>query len=122
MGDRLSGDSQSFTCLTEGSDPQISFYHNGVRLEEGVSGDTLTIPSTTPAKTGMYHCSVENESGSDSFSWYLIVRDPSECSYCSRNSSLLINAAVEPLNNGHISDDEHFVHCSEVVPSSEVEM
>ena len=28
---------------------------------------------------------------------------------------------VEPLNNGHIGDD-HFVHCSEVVPSSEVEM
>ena len=28
---------------------------------------------------------------------------------------------MEPLNNGHIGD-EHFVHCSEVVPSSEVEM
>ena len=28
---------------------------------------------------------------------------------------------VEPLNNGHGGDD-HFVHCSEVVPSSEVEM
>ena len=28
---------------------------------------------------------------------------------------------VESLNNGHIGD-EHFVHCSEVVPSSEVEM
>ena len=28
---------------------------------------------------------------------------------------------VEPLNNGH-GGDEHFVHCSEVVPSSEVEM
>ena len=28
---------------------------------------------------------------------------------------------VEPLNNGHVGD-EHFVHCSEVVPSSEVEM
>ena len=27
---------------------------------------------------------------------------------------------VEPLNNGHIGD-EHFVHCSEVVPL-EVEM
>ena len=26
---------------------------------------------------------------------------------------------VEPLNNGH-GGDEHFVHCSEVVPSSEV--
>ena len=26
---------------------------------------------------------------------------------------------VEPLNNGHIRD-EHFVHCPEVVPSSEV--
>ena len=26
-----------------------------------------------------------------------------------------------PLNNGHVGD-EHFVHCSEVVPSSEVEM
>ena len=28
---------------------------------------------------------------------------------------------MEPLNNGH-GGDEHFVHCSEVVPSSEVEM
>ena len=28
---------------------------------------------------------------------------------------------MEPPNNGHIGD-EHFVHCSEVVPSSEVEM
>ena len=28
---------------------------------------------------------------------------------------------VEPPNNGH-GGDEHFVHCSEVVPSSEVEM
>ena len=28
---------------------------------------------------------------------------------------------VETLNNGHCGD-EHFVHCSEVVPSSEVEM
>ena len=28
---------------------------------------------------------------------------------------------VEPPNNGHIGD-KHFVHCSEVVPSSEVEM
>ena len=28
---------------------------------------------------------------------------------------------MEPPNNGHIGD-KHFVHCSEVVPSSEVEM
>ena len=28
---------------------------------------------------------------------------------------------VEPPNSGH-GGDEHFVHCSEVVPSSEVEM
>ena len=28
---------------------------------------------------------------------------------------------MEPLNNGHVGD-EHFVHCSEVAPSSEVEM
>ena len=28
---------------------------------------------------------------------------------------------MEPPNNGHIGD-EHFVHCSEVVTSSEVEM
>ena len=31
------------------------------------------------------------------------------------------NPTVEPLNNGHVGD-EHFVHCSEVAPSSEVEM
>ena len=28
---------------------------------------------------------------------------------------------VEPPNNGHVGD-EHFVHCLEIVPSSEVEM
>ena len=28
---------------------------------------------------------------------------------------------MEPPNNGHVGD-EHFVHCLEVVPSSEVEM
>ena len=28
---------------------------------------------------------------------------------------------MEPLNSGH-GGDEHIVHCSEVVPSSEVEM
>ena len=32
-----------------------------------------------------------------------------------------IEYTVEPPNNGHVGD-EHFVHCSEVVPSSEVEM
>ena len=34
---------------------------------------------------------------------------------------LQVTIIVEPLNNGHIGD-EHFVHCSEVVPLSEVEM
>ena len=29
--------------------------------------------------------------------------------------------SVEPPNNGHIRD-ERFIHCSEVIPSSEVEM
>ena len=28
---------------------------------------------------------------------------------------------MEPPNNGHVGDED-FVHCSEVVPSSEVEM
>ena len=32
-----------------------------------------------------------------------------------------ICTTVEPPNNGHVRD-EHFVHCSEVVPLSEVEM
>ena len=32
-----------------------------------------------------------------------------------------VDTTVEPQNNGHIGD-KHFVHCSEVVPSSEVEM
>ena len=31
------------------------------------------------------------------------------------------NDTVDPPNNGHVGD-EQFVHCSEVVPSSEVEM
>ena len=33
----------------------------------------------------------------------------------------MLLCTVEPLNNGHVGD-EHFVHCSEVVPSLEVEM
>ena len=32
-----------------------------------------------------------------------------------------VSNTVEPPNNGHLGD-ECFVHCSEVVPSSEVEM
>ena len=32
-----------------------------------------------------------------------------------------VSYTVEPPNNGHIGD-EYFVHCLEVVPSSEVEM
>ena len=36
-------------------------------------------------------------------------------------SFVVVPSTVEPPNNGHIGD-EHFVHCSEVVPSSEVEM
>ena len=39
-------------------------------------------------------------------------------------ANIAVNAEmyrVEPLNDGH-GGDEHFVHCSEVVPSSEVEM
>ena len=38
---------------------------------------------------------------------------------CVRGDVILYT--VEPLNSGH-GEDEHFVHCSEVVPSSEVEM
>ena len=34
---------------------------------------------------------------------------------------VVCRTTVEPPNNGHIGD-EHFVHCSEVVPYSEVEM
>ena len=86
VDDGLSGETRTFTCLSGGSNREISFYFNGVKLEEGVSGDTLTIPSTTTANTGVYQCIVENDSGTDGTSWYLIVRDPSEwsfvCSLC----------------------------------------
>ena len=34
---------------------------------------------------------------------------------------IIVRYTVEPPNNGHVGD-EHFVHCLEVVPSSEVEM
>ena len=83
--DRLSGDPQSFTCNVGGSDPTIKFYHNGNELTgdmDGVeiNGGTLTIESTNPGHSGMYQCIVENNSGSDGFSWYLIVRDASEWS------------------------------------------
>ena len=38
------------------------------------------------------------------------------------NKDLLVKiSTVEPPNNGHVGD-KHFVHCSEIVPSSEVEM
>lgn len=83
--DRLSGDSQSFTCHTRGSHSALSFYHNGVELKNGVSGikiigSTLTINHTSTKHTGMYQCITENERGSDGFSWFLSVRDPSEWS------------------------------------------
>ncbi|CAI8037885.1 Contactin-5 [Geodia barretti] len=78
--DRLSGDPQSFTCNVGGSDPTIKFYHNGNELTSDMDGveindGTLTIESTNPGHSGMYQCIVENNSGSDGFSWYLIVRD-----------------------------------------------
>ena len=34
---------------------------------------------------------------------------------------MAITITVEPTNDGH-TGDEHVVHCSDVVPSSEVEM
>ena len=37
------------------------------------------------------------------------------------NMTFLCIYTVEPLNNGH-GGDEQFVHCSEVVPLSEIEM
>ena len=82
VDDGLNGETRTFTCLSGGSNREISFYFNGVKLEEGVSGDTLIIPSTTTANTGVYQCIVENDSGSDGTSWYLIVRDPSEWCFC----------------------------------------
>ena len=33
----------------------------------------------------------------------------------------LVALLVEPPNNGHVGD-KHFVHCLDVVPSSEIEM
>ena len=47
-----------------------------------------------------------------------IARDGS---YCTPTQRWLNKDTVEPPNNGHIGDN-HFVNCSEVVPSSEVEM
>ena len=51
-----------------------------------------------------------------------------ECHELNYSSNLLATSSpkrytdtVEPLNNGYI-EDECFVHCSDVVPSSEVEM
>ena len=89
--DKLSGEEQVFTCVAGGSDPTIIFYHNGAELPDDmdgiqINGGTLTIESTNTGYSGMYQCIVENDSGSDGTSWYLIVRDPSEwslvCSLC----------------------------------------
>ena len=55
-------------------------------------------------------------------SWRLLAFNEFTCSYGRVWSPYYIPYyVVEPLNNGH-GGDEHFVHCSEVVPSSEVEM
>ena len=82
MDDRLSGVEQTFTCSVMGSSAQITFFHNGNILENGggiaISGGTLTISPTTTDHSGMYQCLVENDSGSDKASWFLIVRDPSQ--------------------------------------------
>ena len=83
--DSLSGDLQSFTCHTTGSHSDLSFYHNGVKVKNGVSGikiigNTLTINHTSTKHTGMYQCITESERSSDGFSWFLSVRDPSEWS------------------------------------------
>ena len=85
VNDTFTRDPQTFTCVTGGSSSDLSFYHNGVKLEDGVngvgiSGGTLTISSTTTDHTGMYQCIAENDSGSDGTSWFLIVRDLSEWS------------------------------------------
>ena len=85
VANRLTGDPQTFTCVTGGSSSDLLFYHNGVKLENGVngvqiSGGSLTIASTTTDHTGMYQCIAENDSGSDGTSWFLIVRNPSEWS------------------------------------------
>ena len=45
---------------------------------------------------------------------------PSICALCSTSEKYVCLFTMEPLNNGHVGDD-HFVHCSEVVPSLEVE-
>ena len=82
MDDHLSGNTIEFICNTEGSTPEITFYHNGVKLEDGdgvvIAGGTLTITSTSTGNSGMYQCIAENDSGSDGISWFLVVRDPSE--------------------------------------------
>ena len=82
VDDHLSGNTIEFTCNTEGSTPDITFYHNGVKLEAGdgvvIAGGTLTITSTATKNLGMYQCIAENDSGSDGTSWFLVVRDPGE--------------------------------------------
>ena len=79
-----------------------------------ITGATDTVYSTkTP---GSYYCQVG-------------LRDhPEQIPMRSTTTRVSINTSqseelstVEPLNNGHVGD-EHFVHCSEVFPSLEVEM
>jgi hypothetical protein len=81
--DKLTGNSQTFTCEVGGTPaPTITFYHNGESLEDGdgveINGGTLTISPTAEAHSGVYQCLADNPSGSASASWYLIVRDPIE--------------------------------------------
>ena len=53
-----------------------------------------------------------SESGKHSISLWFLLRE---------FRIVTPGTTVEPPNNGQVRD-EHFVHCSEVVPSSEVEM
>ena len=115
--DRLSGDSQSFTCHTTGSHSALSFYHNGVKLKYGVNGikiigSTLTINHTSTEHTGMYQCITENERGSDGFSWFLLVRDPSELSTAlCLNIVVLRNYSMSSLLRPNFNQITGHLHC-----------
>ena len=79
--DFLVENDKSFTCSVEGSPmPTVTFYHNGVLLQESdqvvIDRGTLTISSAGVEHSGMYQCVVDNESGTAVATWLFLVRAP----------------------------------------------
>ena len=109
------------TATMEDSPDQLDSTFNLDSSEESdiTHNFDLEVNSTSGDSASFTFSSDESEnygSSSDEEIWEISDSedDTNECS-----SSPVTRTTVKPPNNGH-GGDEHFVHCSEVVPSSEV--